>query len=99
MAASKSLMQLSDTITELEIAIEKAQLMTSELSGDYFELTEESYIYYYHDRAGVFNHISLDYIFKIKELIKEARRLMDIVWGAAKAKEEQSKEKSPQSSR
>lgn len=88
MAISETLRQLDDAIMELEIAIRKAQVMTGDLSDDYFELKEAPFICLFHDKAGIKNSISLDYIVQIAELIKTARELLDIEWEAAKEREE-----------
>lgn len=88
MAISETLMALDDAITELDAAIQKAWLMTDELSVKHFNLKRKEIIYYDHERAGIKNSISLDYIVQISELIKTARKLLDIGWEAAKEREE-----------
>lgn len=88
MAISETLKALDDAITGLDVAIQKAWLMTDELSEGYFNLSDKNLIHHGHNRARIRNDISLDYIIQILELIKTARELLDIEWEAAKKQEE-----------
>lgn len=96
MPISESLRQLESAISDMEIAVEKAQIMAADLLDDYFSMSESASICYYHDRAGLFNSISLDYIVEMRKLLEAARENVNIEWEAARTQD--SKTKSPQSS-
>ena len=98
----QSLQKLDELVTEMEIVQEKAQVITGDLVGGYFDFTEneKAFIQFYHHNAGVKSNISLDYVCKMRELIDSARNLLNSVWDTLKAqeqKESEDKEKSPQS--
>ncbi len=101
MTIGRTLLELTNVVTAMEIAQEKAHVVSGDLSQEYFDLADGYKIQYYHDHAGVMNSISLDYIFEMKKLIEDARRLSYSAFEAVKAqeqmKEPEDKEKSPQS--
>ncbi len=96
MAISESLIRLEEAITGMEIAIEKAQVVSADLLDNYFGISEDLYICHYHARAGLFSSISLDYVIEMRKLLETAREMVNIEYDTARIQDD--KEKSPQSS-
>ena len=91
MPISESLRQLEDAIAEMEIAVDKAQAMAADLKDDYFGMSDNASICYYHNRARLFNSISLDYIVEMRKLIETAREMVNIEWDATKNQNDKAK--------
>lgn len=91
MLIPESLRKLEETITEMEIAVDKAQVMAADLLDDYFGMSDDVNICYYHDRAGLFNSISLDYIVEMRKLLETARAMVNIERESARNQMEKEK--------
>lgn len=93
MSVSEKLVDLDNTVQELELAVEKAWVMISLMSEEYFSLDREVFVVFYHDNAKVLNSIALDYIVGINELTKTVKNLLDSEWDTQKEKSPQSPSK------
>lgn len=91
MPIPESLRKLEEAITEMEIAVDKAQVMAADLLDDYFGMSDNVNICHYHNRAGLFNSISLDYIVEMRKLLETARAMVSIEWEAARNQMEKEK--------
>lgn len=91
MPIPESLRKLEEAIAEMEIAVDKAQVMAADLLDDYFGMSDNASICYYHDRAGLFNSISLDYIVEMRKLLETARAMVNIEWETARNQMEKEK--------
>lgn len=91
MPIPESLRKLEEAISDMEIAVEKAQIMAADLMDDYFGMSDNARICYYHGRAGLFNNISLDYIVEMRKLLETARAMVNIEWETARNQMEKEK--------
>lgn len=77
MTGEERLCRVSDLVGELELFCERALCVQGEMALEYFDLTDPSFINYYHDKGRIQCDIVLDYIGFMRDKLEQAKGLVE----------------------